>query len=70
MRLAFGDALTSNEQFLEIRLDARGSFFLECLAEHLADQAPAWNRLRQSIGEALDSTQGENPAVVRLHLTM
>jgi hypothetical protein len=62
----------SNEVVLVINLDARGSFFVECLAEHIVNQAATSDRLRDSIREAVESvhTGDPKPAVVRLHLVL
>lgn len=60
----------ADELVVEIRLDAHGSFFVECLAEHIVNQAAASDQLRRSIKNAVEAfSQGESkPAVIRLHL--
>ena len=63
---------TDNEVVLEINLDARGSFFVECLAEHIVNQAATSQQLRKSIRDAVESLQmgDPKPAGVRLHLVL
>ena len=55
MRLAIlQDKLTKPTEILcEINLDARDSFFLECLAEHLANQAAASGAMPRRLKKAL-----------------
>lgn len=36
-----------SDELGEVQLDARGSFLLECLAEHIADQAATSDRSRK-----------------------
>jgi hypothetical protein len=62
----------ANEVVLEINLDANGSFFVECLAEHIVNQAARSEELRNCIREAVESLHlGESkPAVIRLHLVL
>ena len=61
-----------NEVVIEINLDANGSFFVECLAEHIVNQVAASGALRQTIKEAVESAQvgDAKPAVIRLHLAL
>jgi hypothetical protein len=61
-----------NEVVLEINLDAHGSFLIECLAEHIVNQAATSVQLRDSIRQAVESLHlgDPKPAVVRLHLVL
>ena len=63
---------SENEVVVEINLDVQGSFFVECLAEHIVNQAARSTELRKCIREAVESTQvGEpKPAIIRLHLVL
>jgi hypothetical protein len=71
MRRGHGKA-SGDEAVLEIHLDANGSFFVECLAEHIVNQAAASDQLRNCIREAVESVHiGEpKPAVIRLRLVL
>jgi hypothetical protein len=62
----------AGEVVLEINLDAHGSFFVECLAEHIVNQAAKSEQLRASIRQAVESLNLGNPkpAVIRLHLVL
>jgi hypothetical protein len=65
-------ATAANEVVLVINLDARGSFLVDCLAEHIVNQAATSEQLRSSIRDAVASLHSDNPkpAVVRLHLAL
>lgn len=62
----------AHEVVIQINLDANGSFFVECLAEHIVNQAATSELLRNCIREAVESvhTGDPKPAVVRLHLVL
>jgi hypothetical protein len=73
MRRSLGHGkASSDEAVLEIHLDANGSFFVECLAEHIVNQAATSDQLRNCIREAVESVHiGEpKPAVIRLRLVL
>jgi hypothetical protein len=62
----------AHELVLEINLDAQGSFLVECLAEHIVNQAATSVELRNCIREAVESLHSgaPKPAAVRLHLAL
>ena len=65
-----GPRIVPNELVLEIKLDPHCSFFVECLAEHIVNQAAASDQLRATICQAVESLHlgDPKPAVVRLRL--
>jgi len=65
-----GRRIIPHELVLEIKLDPHCSFFVECLAEHIVNQAAASDRLRATIREAVESShRGDpKPSIIRLRL--
>lgn len=59
-----------NELLFEIKLDAAGSFFVECLKEKPADPVATDEQLRTIIKEAIHALclGAPKPGVVRLQL--